>query len=267
MALDYEKKGKVAWLTINRPEIHNALDPETLFALHDAWVDFRDDDNCICAVITGAGDKAFCSGLDLSTTIPVMTGARVPENEMEESLFANPGLVDHATLRDLELYKPVISAVNGFAIAGGMEVVQATDIRIASENARFGLQEVKLGLFPLGGSTVRLPRQVPYSKAMEIMLTGELINAEEALQIGFINRVVPQDKLMEEAETIAQRIARNGPLALQRIKESVINCLGLTLEEGLAKEQIMGREVFHSEDAKEGPQAFLEKREPKFTGK
>ena len=114
---------------------------------------------------------------------------------------------------------------------------------------------------------MRLPRQVPYSKAMEIMLTGELIDAEEALRIGFINRIVPQDKLMEEAASIAQRIAQNGPLALQRIKESVINCLGLTLEEGLAKEQIMGREVFHSEDAREGPRAFLEKREPKFTGK
>ena len=267
MALVYEKKGKIAWLTINRPEIHNALDPETLFALQDAWIDFRDDENCICAVITGAGDKAFCSGLDLGTTIPVMTGARAPENEAEESLFANPGLVDHATLRNLELYKPVIAAVNGFAIAGGMELVQATDIRIASDNARFGLQEVKLGLFPMGGSTVRLPRQVPYSKAMEIMLTGELIDAEEALRIGFINRVVPQERLKEEAEAIAQRIAGNGPLALQRIKESVINCLGLPLEEGLAKEQITGREVFNSEDAKEGPRAFLEKRKPRFKGK
>ena len=267
MALDYEKKDKIAYLTINHPEILNALDPETLLAMHAAWLDFRDDDNCICAIITGAGDKAFCTELDMGTTIPVMTGARGPENEAEEMLCANPGLVDHATLRDLELYKPVIAAVNGFAIAGGMELVQATDIRVASENARFGLQEVKWGLFPLGGSTVRLPRQIPYSKAMEIMLTGELIDAEEALRIGFINHIIPQVKLLEEAQLIADRIARNGPLALQRIKESVINCLGLSIEEGLAKEQITGREVFHSQDAKEGPRAFLEKREPKFTGK
>jgi len=267
MALDYRKQDKIAYLTINRPELHNALDPETLLAMLAAWLDFRDDEHCICAILTGAGEKAFCAGLDMGTTIPVMTRARAPENEAEEILSSNPGLVDHATLRDLELYKPVIAAVNGFAIAGGMELVQATDIRIASENARFGLQEVKWGLFPLGGSTVRLPRQVPYSKAMEIMLTGELIDAQEALRIGFINRIVPQNKLLEEAEIVADRITRNGPLALQRIKESVINCLGLTLEAGLAKEQITGREVFNSEDAKEGPRAFLEKREPKFTGK
>ena len=267
MALDFEKKGKIAYLTINHPDIHNALDPETLLALHAAWKEFRADDGCICAIITGTGDRAFCAGLDLGTTIPVMTGVRPPENAAEQAIAADPGLVDQATLRNFELYKPVIAAVNGFAIAGGMELVQATDIRIASVNARFGLQEVKWGLFPLGGSTVRLPRQVPYSKAMEIMLTGELIDAQEALRIGFINRIVPQDELINEAEKIADRIACNGPLALRKIKESVLACLGLTLEQGLAREQALGRAVFHSEDAREGPRAFLEKREPRFTGK
>ena len=267
MALDFEKKDKIAYLTINRPDIHNAVDPDTMVELHEAWKEFRDDDNCICAIITGAGDRAFCSGLDLGTTIPILTGARPPGTEAETILSAHPEVVDQAMLRNFKLYKPVIAAVNGFAIAGGMELVQATDIRIASRNARFGLQEVKWGLFPLGGSTVRLPRQVPYSKAMEIMLTGELIDAEEALRIGFINRIVPADTLMEQAEKIADRIARNGPLALTRIKESVLDCIGLTMEEGLAREQILGREVFNSEDAKEGPRAFMEKREPKFSGK
>lgn len=267
MGLIYEKKGRIAYLTLNRPEAHNAIDPETAIELLDAWKDYRNDANCSCAIITGAENRAFCAGLDLDTTIPLLTGARGPENDTEENLASNPGLIDDATLRNFELYKPVVSAINGFAIAAGMEVVQATDIRIASENAKFGLQEAKWGLFPLGGSTVRLPRQIPYSKAMEIMLTGELIDAEEALRIGFINRIVPQDQLMAEAEKVADRIARNGPLSVRNIKKSVITCMGLTVEEGLKNEYKLGREVFDSKDAKEGPRSFMEKREPKFTGK
>ena len=266
MGLIYEKKGRTAYLTIDRPEAHNAVDPATAIELLEAWKDYRDDRNCACAVITGAGENAFCAGLDLSTSIPILTGARQPQNDVEKTFASVPGLIDDATLRNFELYKPVIAAVNGFAIAAGMEIVQATDIRIASENARFGLQEAKWGLFPLGGSTVRLPRQVPYCKAMEIMLTGELIDAEEALRIGFINRIVSRDKLLEVCEKIADRITRNGPLAVRNIKESVISCLGLTLEEGLKKEYRLGREVFDSKDAQEGPRAFREKREPKFTG-
>ena len=147
-----------------------------------------------------------------------------------------------------------------------MEIVQATDIRVASENARFGLQEARWGLFPLGGSTVRLPRQVPYCRAMEIMLTGELIDAEEALRIGLINRIFPADRLMNEVDKIANHIIRNGPLSLRNIKKSVINCMGLTIKEGLDLEYRLGQEVFHSRDAKEGPLAFMEKREPAFTG-
>ena len=266
MGLIYEKKGGIAYLTFNRPEAHNAIDPETVIALVKAWQDYRDDKNCRCAILTGAGEHSFCTGLDLGTTIPMLTGARPPESDEEKILVSDPGLVDKVTLRNFELYKPVISAVNGFAIAAGMEMVQATDIRIASENARFGLQEAKWGLFPLGGSTVRLPRQVPYCKAMEIMLTGELIDAEEALRIGFINRVVPKDRLMEEVETVADRIVRNAPLSLRNIKESVIICTGLTIMEGLMKEYKLGRDVFDSKDAREGPRAFMEKREPRFMG-
>ena len=266
MSLIYEKKGRIAYLTINRPEAHNAIDPRTVIDMLKAWTDYRDDANCSCAIITGAGEKAFCAGLDLGTTIPILTNARAPENEEERIIASDQSLIDRATLRNFELYKPVIAAVNGFAIAGGMEIVQATDIRITSENARFGLQEAKWGLFPLGGSTVRLPRQVPYCRAMEIMLTGELIDAEEALRIGLINRVVPADRLMSEVEKIADRIIRNGPLSLRNIKKSVINCMGLTIEEGLDLEYRLGQEVFHSRDAREGPLAFMEKREPAFTG-
>ncbi len=266
MGLIYEKKGNIAYLTFNRPEAHNAIDPETVIALVKAWKDYREDKDCRCAILTGAGEHAFCTGLDLGTTIPILTNARPPESDGERALADDPRLVDEATLRNFELYKPVISAINGFAIAAGMEMVQATDIRIASENARFGLQEAKWGLFPLGGSTVRLPRQVPYCKAMEIMLTGDLIDAEEALRIGFINRVVTKDRLMEEVETIANRIIRNAPLSLRNIKESVTACTGLTIPEGLEKEYKLGWDVFHSKDAKEGPRAFMEKREPRFKG-
>jgi enoyl-CoA hydratase len=266
ISLIYDKKDSVSYLTLNRPEAHNAIDPQTVIELLEAWKDFREDKNCACAIITGAGDRAFCAGMDLGTSIPILTSARPPENEAEETLASNLGLVDEATLRNFELYKPVIAAVNGFAIAAGMEIVQATDIRIASENARFGLQEARWGLFPLGGSTVRLPRQVPFCKAMEIMLTGELIDADEALRLGFINRIVPRGQLMAEAEKVARRIAANAPLAVRNIKESVITCMGLTVEEGLKREYKLGREVFDSKDAREGPRAFLEKREPGFRG-
>lgn len=267
MGLIYEKKDRIAYLTINRPEAHNSIDPETAVELHRAWNDYRADDSCHCAIITGAGERSFCSGMDLGKMIPLDTGARTPECDADRAVLANPRLVDEAMLRDFELFKPVISAINGFAIAGGMEIVQATDIRIATESARFGLQEVKWALFPKGGSTVRLPRQVPYCKAMEILLTGELISAQEALSIGFINKIVPAAKLMETAETIALRIAKNGPLAVRAIKESVIKVAGLTIQEGLDEEKKLAAPVFKSKDAKEGPRAFMEKREPQFAGK
>lgn len=267
MALTIEKRNSIAYLTINRPAAHNAIDPETAIELLDAWQDYRVDKSCLCAIITGAGDRSFCSGMDLGRMIPLLTGDRQPETDADKKVCSNPALLDEATLRNFELYKPVISAVNGFAIGGGMEILQATDIRIASENARFGLQEAKWAFFPRGGSTVRLPRQVPYCKAMEIMLTGDLIDAEEALRIGFINRVVPHDRLMAEAEKTALRIAQNGPLSLKAIKESVIKCMGLSLEEGLMKEIELAKDVMNSQDAREGPRAFMEKRQPRFRGK
>jgi enoyl-CoA hydratase len=266
MAIFYEKKNSIAYLTINRPEAHNAIDPETATELLDAWVDYREDESCLCAIITGAGDRSFCSGMDLGRTIPLLTGERLPETDADRRVCSNPALLDEATLRNFELFKPIVSAINGFAIAGGMEILQGTDIRIASENARFGLQEAKWAFFPRGGSTVRLPRQVPYCKAMEIMLTGELIDAEEALRIGYINHVVPPDRLMAEAEKTALRITQNGPLSLKTIKESVIKGIGLSLEEGLKQEAELAEKVINSQDAREGPRAFMEKRKPRYRG-
>ncbi|MFO7559210.1 MAG: enoyl-CoA hydratase-related protein [Desulfobacterales bacterium] len=267
MALIYEKKKNIAYLTLNRPEAHNAIDPETVLELLDAWKDYRDDSSMRCAVISGTGDKTFCAGADLEKLIPLFTGARKPETDADQKVQQNPLLAQQALLRDFQLYKPVIAAVNGHAIAGGLELLYSTDIRIASENARFGLQEVKWAIFPMGGSSVKLPRQIPYAKAMEILLTGELIDAHEAYRLGFINRVLPQDKVMEEAERIAGIIAENGPMAVTAVKQAVLSNIGLTLHEGLAKEMEIAIPVFMSEDVKEGPRAFKEKRKPVFKGK
>lgn len=267
MALIYEKRDGVAYLTINRPEVHNAMDPETLVELAAAWDDYKSDGSLACAIITGAGEKSFCSGADLGKLIPLITGARQPETDADKAIRSNPMLPQKALLRDFELWKPVIAAINGHAIAGGMELVQATDIRIAAENATFGLQEVKWAIFPMGGSTVRLPRQIPFCHAMEILLTGGRIDAQEAWRLGFVNRVVPREALMDEAEKVARKIAENGPLAVKAIKQSAIQCIGLPVKDGLKKEMELAMPVFMSQDAKEGPRAFKEKRKPVYQGK
>lgn len=266
MSLLYEKKDHIATLTLNRPAAHNAVDPETILELVAAWEDFRDDDDLRCAIITGAGDQSFCAGADLGKLIPLFTGARQPETAADRKIQADPTLSMRAFLRDFELYKPVVAAVNGNAIAGGFELLYAADIRIAAENARFGLQEVKWAVFPAGGSTVRLPRQIPYARAMEILLTGELMDAGQALQCGFINRVVPPERVMEEARKVADIIVKNGPLAVTNVKRAVLETTGMTLEKGLAREMELAVPVFMSRDAQEGPRAFKEKRDPVFKG-
>jgi enoyl-CoA hydratase len=266
MSLIYEKRNAIAYLTLNRPEAHNAMAPETMLELLDAWKDYRDDKDMRCAIITGAGDKSFCAGADLGRLIPLFTGAREPENEAELKIRDNPMISMQAILRDFDLHKPVVAAVNGNAIAGGMELLYATDIRVATERARFGLQEVKWGVFPMGGSSVKLPRQLPYARAMEMLLTGELMDAADALHFGLVNRVVPDDKVMEEAERFAGIIAKNGPLAVQAVKQAVTAGIGLDLKQGLAKEMELAMPVFMSKDAQEGPRAFKEKRPPVFKG-
>jgi enoyl-CoA hydratase len=262
-----KRGGGIAYLTINRPEARNALDPETLIELIEAWEDYRDDEDVRCAIITGAGDKAFCAGADLAKTIPLVTGAKQPETEPERQVAKDPLIPGKAFLRDFGLYKPVIAAVNGHAIAGGMEMLYATDIRIAAEGTKFGVQEVKWALFPMMGSSVKLPRQLPYARTMEMLLTGELMDAKEALQLGFLNRVVPREKVLEEAQRFARIIADNGPLAVTALKKAVMQNIGLTLAEGLAREVEVAMPVFRSDDAKEGPSAFKEKRKPQYKGK
>ena len=267
MSLIYEKRDGIAYLTLNRPEAHNALAPETMLELLDAWTDYRDDDALRCAIITGAGDKSFCAGADLGRLIPLFTGAKKPENDAERRIQGDPLISMQAILRDFDLHKPVVAAVNGNAIAGGMELLYSTDLRVAAEGARFGLQEVKWGIFPMGGSSVHLPRQLPYARAMEMLLTGGLMDAEEALRFGLVNRVVPAGKVMETAEAFARTIAKNGPLAVQTVKQAVLANVGLDQKAGLAQEMELAMPVFMSQDAQEGPRAFKEKREPKFIGK
>jgi enoyl-CoA hydratase len=267
MALVYEKKDKIAYLTINRPEARNAIDPETAVELAHAWTDYRDDAGMRCAIITGVGDQSFCAGADLGRLIPLLTGARKPETEADTIIQGDSQLLQNAFLRGFELSKPVIAAVNGYAIAGGFELLYGADIRVASLDAKFGLQEVKWSVFPAGGSTVLLPRQLPHAKAMEILLTGELMDAHEAFRLGFVNKIVPAGMVMEEAERYANIIIKNGPLAISGIKKAVHAISGMSIKEGMAKELELAIPVFLSEDAKEGPRAFKQKREPVFKGK
>jgi len=266
-AVIYEKKGHIARVTLNRPEVHNAMDAEVIVRLAEAWQDFAADDSLWVAIITGAGDKAFSSGADLRRLIPLMSGARQPEDEWDRRFLEDRKLMNAALLRGFELYKPIIAAINGFCLAGGTELIQATDIRIAAEHATFGLTEVKRAIIPGGGSMVRLPRQVPFCRAMEVLLVGDSMSAEEAHRIGLVNYVVPAGKLMETAEDFARRIAENGPLAVRKIKETVLKALGRPMEEGYALEDEAVRFIIRTEDAREGPRAFAEKRLPNYTGR
>jgi enoyl-CoA hydratase len=267
MALIYEKKNHIAYLTLNRPEAHNAIDPQTVVDLVAAWQDFSEDGEMRCAILTGAGEKSFCAGADLGRLIPLWTGARRPETEADKQVQANPLLAQKALLRDFALTKPVIAAINGNAIAGGFEILYNTDIRVAAEDARFGLQEVKWSIVPAGGSTVHLTRQIPYARAMEMLLTGELIDARQALAYGFLNQVVPREKVMETAERYAAVIAKNGPLAVAAVKQAVQENSGMDVKAALEREMELSIPVFMSQDAQEGPRAFKEKREPVFTGR
>jgi len=261
-----EKRDGVALITFNRPAKKNAFTPEMVVRLAEGWAEFRDDDSLRVAIITGNGDT-FSAGADLGRMIPLLTKARPPEDEWDRKLLADPSLFQAGILRRFELWKPVIAAVNGAALAGGCEMLQATDLRLAAPEASFGLPEPKRGIVPGGGSLVRLARQIPYVHAMQILLTGDAMPAAKALEVGFVNEIVPREKLLDRAFELASRIAENGPLAVRKIKEAVIRSQGRPLEEAFPIEDECTREVMRSSDAREGPRAFMEKRKANFTGR
>lgn len=262
MPVTFETKDKIAILTINRPLLMNSLDGETLDALNQAWFDFRDNPDLWVAIITGAGVKAFSAGADIKGLAHYYNSTTALERKTKADM--EPGL--GGITRNLEIWKPIIAAVNGYCLADGLEIALACDIRIASETATFGLSQVGRGIMPGAGGTQRLPRLIRLGLSLEMILTGDSIDAQEAYRIGLVSKVTPPDELLPEAIKLAERICRNAPLAVRAAKEAVYRGLDLSLPEGLRLEHVLADPVRQSEDAKEGPRAFYEKRPPVFKG-
>ena len=254
-----ERRGPVLIVTMNRPHARNALSGPMMQIMREAWDEVDADPEIRVCVLTGAGG-AFCAGADLKAMVSDHPGDSFSSGGMDLSVI-------ESLLKGRRLTKPLIAAVEGPAIAGGTEILQATDVRVAGESARFGVSEARWGLFPLGGSAVRLPRQIPYTVAAEILLTGRHLSAAEAQRIGLIGRVVPDGQALATALEIATAIAANGPLAVQAILRTMRETEGLPEDEAFKIEAQLGMAVFASDDAKEGPRAFAEKRPAVFGGR
>lgn len=254
----YEAKGRLAYVTINRPERRNAIDPETSKELRDAFELFKAEDDVWVAILTGSGDQAFSAGADLVAMAEAFAGgARSPRYDVPFG----------GITRGFECWKPIIAAINGYCLAGGLELALSCDIRVAAEHATFGLPEPKRAIIPAAGGTQRLPRVVPRAFAMELLLTGNRFDAQTALRFGLVSRVVPADQLMATAEEIAAGVMECGPLAVRAIKQAATRGLEMSLEDGLKLESQLAGEVFQSEDAREGPTAFAQKRKPEYKGR
>lgn len=258
MGVLYEVADRVATITLNRPEALNALNPESLEELNDAFQQANADPEVRVAILTGTGGKAFCTGSDLKKTM-------LPKESFAELTFGRPRKL--YPFAGMEIDKPMICAVNGYALAGGMELALACDIRIASTNAQFGQSEVRIGSIPAAGGTQRLPRMIGRSDAMLMMLTGNSISAEEALRIGLVSRIVPPDNLIAVAHEIALRIAENAPLAVRAVKRLVRDGMDMPLLAAIQAEQFALGLLRDSEDRLEGRRAFQEKRKPNYLGR
>lgn len=254
--LIYEKKGNIAYITINRPEALNCMNTAVWTGIINAWESVRDDPEVWAAIVTATGEKSFCAGQDLKEMAQWMS---IPEAERPPFPIPSPN-----PMKGLYVAKPFIAAINGICTGGGLEFAMACDLRIASENAKMGLAEVKQGLMAGNSGTQKLIRLVPFGPALEMLMTGDFITAQEAYRIGLVNKVVPLADLMTEAEALAQRICSAAPLSVQGAKEAAYRGIEVTLEEGLKIEaEIMDR-IGRSEDAREGPRAFAEKRKPQW---
>jgi len=255
----------VVVITINRPEARNAMDMEHFFQLRGAWERFDADDDAYVAIVTGVGQD-FCVGADLKTYIPQITKLAKTLEAGETTEVGGYRLDDgvKAVLRGTKIYKPIIAAVNGNCVAGGMEMLGGTDLRVAADTAHFGVLEPKRGLFAGGGTTVRLPRQIAFPAAMELLLCADRVPAARAFEMGLLNEVCRPADLMARAYDYAHRITANGPFAVRKTKESVLRGLATDMGAAYKIESEISREVFSSEDAKEGPLAFAEKRDPKW---
>jgi enoyl-CoA hydratase/carnithine racemase len=254
--IEYTKEGKTAVFRINRPEAMGALNVQGMTQLHQALLNFRDDDDLWVAIITGTGDKVFSAGVDIKDYLPLVKNTTGKK-------WQRPAGV----MRGLDMWKPLIAACNGLTIGGGLEISLACDMIIASENARFGLPEVKVGVCPGGGGTQRLPRKIPMNLAAEMLFTGKTIDAHEAYRIGLVNKVVPLEMLMPEAMKVAETICEAAPLAVRTAKECMARGISMSLEEGLRLEDDFQTYIMSTKDFEEGLSAFREKRKPKYIGK
>lgn len=266
-ALIEEVVDGVATLTLNRPAKMNSLDPELACRLADAWDRVDSDPTIHVVILTGAGERAFCVGADLARLMPLVGGRREPDDEWDERVLSEPELINRAMLRRSDMSIPIIAAVQGYVLGGGMELLLGTDLRVAAEGSRFGLPEVTRGLVPAGGGLARLGNQITWARAAEIILLGEHFSAADAHGIGLVNRVVPPAELMSTAQSLADRIAQNGPLAVRTAKRALQGTVGLPLAEALVVESTVAAAVSRSDDAAEGARAFTERRAPRFTGK
>ncbi len=251
----YEKQGPVAVLTINREKQLNSINALTSREMQRAWEDFRDDPELRVAILTGVGEKAFSTGMDLVAT------------SQGENQFAGTPAPFGGFTRRMPIYKPIIAAINGYCLAGGLELALAADIRICTPEARFGLPEVRWAIMPGAGGTQRLPRAIPQAWANYMVLTGEQIDATTASAIGLVSHIVPREELMDRAHQIANIICERGPLAVRTAKEAILRGQDMPLENGLAYEEVLLGRLMATEDAKEGPLAFAEKRKPQYHGR
>ncbi len=254
--IEYSKENRIAIFRINRPDKMGVLNVEAMQQFTDALHDFRDDDNLWVGIITGTGEKVFSAGVDIKDYLPLVR--KTPDKKWQRPT---------AIMRNLDLWKPLIAACNGLTIGGGLEMALACDIMIASENAAFGLPEVRVGICPGGGGTARLPRTIPRRLAAEMLFTGKTIDAREAYRIGLVNKVVPLDQLMIEAKKMAETICEGAPLGVRCAKELMVRGMDMSLDEALRLEDDVQTYILNTEDCAEGFAAFAEKRKPQWKGK